>query len=199
MSAETAKGRLRQELRALRERVEPRVRAEVGAAIARYVLSWGELRPGRRVALYAALPDEVPTDLLLRELLRRGHPILLPRIATVDFAVCTERSALVEGPFGIREPPARASASPLAPDDLILVPGVAFDERGGRLGRGGGWYDRALAAHAGEVFGIAFEFQLVPAVPVEPWDRRVCGVFTERGLRRVRRTAEVAERKADPS
>jgi 5-formyltetrahydrofolate cyclo-ligase len=199
MSVGTAKRRLRQELRSLRERVEPGVRAEVGEAVARYVLSWDELRPGRRVALYFALPDEVPTDLLLRELLQRGHPILLPRIAAVDFAACTESSALVEGPLGVREPPAWASPRALAPDDLILVPGVAFDEQGGRLGRGGGWYDRALAAHGGEVFGIAFHFQLVPAVPVDPWDRGVCGVFTERGLRRARRTAEVAERKADPS
>jgi 5-formyltetrahydrofolate cyclo-ligase len=203
MSTETAKRRLRREMSDLRTRVEPGLRAEVGRAVARHVLSWEELAPGRRVALYSALPDEVPTGGLLHELLRRGHPVLLPRIAQdrrIDFAACEDPSALVEGRLGVLQPPAWAVSTPLVAEDLILVPGVAFDEQGGRLGRGGGWYDRVLPADPGAVFGIAFHFQLVRAVPVCPWDRRVRGVFTERGLHRAAAPAgEAAERRADPS
>lgn len=182
----------------LRERLPPAARAAAGDAVARHVLAWDELRSGRRVALYSALPDEVPTAPLLHGLRQRGHLVLLPRISTVDFAVCTDPETLVEGRFGILEPRAGAPASRLAADDLILVPGVAFDSAGGRLGRGGGWYDRALALHAGAVFGIAFHFQLVSVVPTRPWDRRVSGVFTERGLQRAGPAGRVAERRADP-
>ena len=202
MSTEAAKRRLRREMRALRRRVEPGLRAEVGRAVARHVLSCEELSPGRRVALYAALPDEVPTEGLLRELLRRGHPVLLPRIAPgggIDFAACEDPSALVAGPLGVFEPPACAASTLLSSEDLILVPGVAFDEQGGRLGRGGGWYDRALPAGLAAVFGIAFHFQLVRAVPVCSWDRRVRGVFTERGLQRAASEGEAAEARSDSS
>jgi 5-formyltetrahydrofolate cyclo-ligase len=63
---------------------------------------------------------------------------------------------------------------------LFLVPGVAFDVRGARLGRGRGWYDRALARHpAGIRLGLAYEFQVVPALPEAPWDVRMHALVTE--------------------
>jgi 5-formyltetrahydrofolate cyclo-ligase len=69
---------------------------------------------------------------------------------------------------------------------LMLVPGLAFDPMGHRLGRGGGHYDRALAAAAGAVaLGVGFGFQVVSEVPVEAWDRPVSGILTERGLLRI--------------
>ncbi len=65
-------------------------------------------------------------------------------------------------------------------DVLFVVPGVAFDERGGRLGRGDGWYDRALALHALHPrLGLAYEFQLVPTLPQATWDIRMHAVVTE--------------------
>jgi 5-formyltetrahydrofolate cyclo-ligase len=184
---EEAKWRLRKEMRELRRRLSDAERAEIGDAIARNVLAFDGLRSGRRVALYSALPDEVPTDGLMRELLRRRQPVLLPRASSggdLEFAACVDPSTLVRGRFGALEPGAGEPSQRLAPDDLILVPGVAFDERGGRLGRGGGWYDRSLPGDVQTLFGIAFHFQLVGLVPVTAHDRRVAGVFTERGLHR---------------
>jgi 5-formyltetrahydrofolate cyclo-ligase len=66
---------------------------------------------------------------------------------------------------------------------LFVVPGVAFDARGRRLGRGGGWYDRALAAHShGVRIGLAFDFQVVPELPEAPWDVRMHAVVTDERL-----------------
>jgi 5,10-methenyltetrahydrofolate synthetase len=70
-----------------------------------------------------------------------------------------------------------------AADVLFVVPGVAFDERGGRLGRGRAWYDRALARHPqGARVGLAYDFQLVPVLPQARWDIRMHAVVTERRL-----------------
>ncbi len=82
---------------------------------------------------------------------------------------------------------------PLAAGDLLLAPGLAFDRSGGRLGRGAGYYDRALEAAAAlelTVFGLAYSFQVVKRVPQEPHDRRMAGVITEEGCYRVRREGD---------
>ncbi len=70
----------------------------------------------------------------------------------------------------------------LAPDDLLLLPGVAFTRSGARLGRGGGHYDRLLRAIPAAAFGLAFELQIESALPLEPHDQRVRAVVTERGI-----------------
>ncbi len=186
MSIAAEKERLRREIGALRRRIDPARRTLAGDAVARHVLAWPGLRPARRVALYAALPDELPTDRLMGALLARGHALLLPRAADserLEFAAVSERSLLAPGVFGVLEPPPEAPATPLREDDLVLLPGVAFDRWGARLGRGGGWYDRSLPPGVRDLFGLAFEAQLLERVPVTATDRRVRGVFTERGLR----------------
>ncbi len=77
---------------------------------------------------------------------------------------------VVPGKFGIREGAPSCPEISLNQLDLLLVPGVAFDSQGRRLGRGKGFYDRLLAATRGTKCGVAFDEQLVPAVPVEPHD-----------------------------
>lgn len=154
-----------------------------------------------RVALYAALPDEVPTERLQRAALESGRSVLLPRATTfgrLEFASIGEPAALIEGSLGALEPSPSRPAVTLRRDDLVLVPGVAFDRVGRRLGRGGGWYDRSLPAELPNVFGIGFAFQLVEAVPATARDRRVAGVYTEAGFWRVGGTAGSAEVAGDP-
>jgi len=168
----------------------------------RHVLGWAGLRPVRRVVLHSALADEVPTHGLMRALLQRGHRLLLPRAGSPDrleFAEVIDLSALVEGPFGALQPRLDEPAVPLVDEDLLLLPGVAFDLTGGRLGRGGGWYDRSLPPDVNDLFGIAFEFQIVDHVPATTLDRRVRGVFTEQGLRICDRPDETREPSVDPS
>jgi len=92
------------------------------------------------------------------------------------------------GRLGILEPAASAPVRTLGPHDVVLVPGVAFDQQGHRLGRGAGCYDAAFppgAASPALLFGIAYEFQIVESVPHDSRDRRVDGIVTERTIRRI--------------
>lgn len=105
--------------------------------------------------------------------------VALPRVAGDElvFHWITGREELLLGSFGILEPP--ADASPAGNEfDLILVPGLAFDLRGGRLGRGRGYYDRFLAGATGLRVGVCFEDQIVADVPLEPHDLRMDFVVT---------------------
>ena len=94
---------------------------------------------------------------------------------------------IVVGKFGVREPAASCAEIPLNTFDLVLVPGVAFDGMGNRLGRGRGFYDRLLTEASGIKCGVGYDFQLVPEVPAEPHDAKVDFVFTPSwGMKRKR-------------
>ena len=97
----------------------------------------------------------------------------------------TDWSELRPGRYGVLEPPAQAAVIRPEEGDLVLVPGVAFDRAGNRLGRGQGFYDRAFPASAPRpplLIGVAYQIQLVDAVPHAETDRRVDAVVTELGL-----------------
>lgn len=188
MSVEQAKARLRVEMRKRRRGLPLVQRLEAGAAVTRRILASPEFHRARRVALYAALADEVPTDRLLEAVLDAGRTLLLPRAGStgrLEFAVSSSRDSLVRGRFGALEPPRSSPGERLLNDDLVLVPGLAFDRSGGRLGRGGGWYDRSLPVELQAVYGIGFAFEILESVPMTPRDRRVAGIFTEQELWRV--------------
>src|SRR5690606_18813616 len=100
-------------------------------------------------------------------------------------AIVADPGSLPAGRFGVRAPSPQARAVPLAEIDLILVPGLAFDTEGNRLGRGAGFYDRFLATREGAAppaCGVCFEAQLVDRIPTEPWDVPMNAVVTERRL-----------------
>ncbi len=141
------------------------------------------------VALYAALPGEADTGSLIKQALLSGKMVLLPRIkdrenGLMEFLPISSMSDLVPGPFGLKEPPAGIAAH--GSPDLMLVPGLAFDSHGNRLGYGGGYYDRFLAAHPHlqpKTCGFALEFQIIDSVPHAGHDCRVMSLCTEAGLR----------------
>lgn len=164
-------------------------RGAAGEAVARIACAVPEFERAARVAAYVALDDEVPTLAILDRVLASGRILLLPRVVAkrLEFAAVEDLASLRSSRFGVLEPPASSGALELVQDDLVFVPGVAFDRCGGRLGRGGGHYDRAFppAARAPVLLGVAFSFQIVDVVPVEPWDRRVDGIVSERGVVRV--------------
>jgi 5-formyltetrahydrofolate cyclo-ligase len=144
------------------------------------------------VALYAAMPDEVSTCPMQRAAREAGKRRLLPRICEdrrLEFAECGRWEDLRPGRYRVLEPPADAAVLALCDVDLVVVPGLAFDRRGGRLGRGGGYYDRALAEARGRsggggpfVVGLTSSNQLVEEVPREAFDQLVDVVVTEREL-----------------
>jgi len=168
--------------------VPPDVRAAASQAIAERLESLPAWRVARTVALYAAMGAEVETADLARRAVSAGKRVVWPRVATsgptsgpaMEFAECAEAD-LVPGPARSLEPPAIAPAVAERDVDLVCVPGVAFDARGGRLGRGRGQYDATLALLPRRAFrvGLAFESQVVPAVPSEPHDERLDALVTE--------------------
>jgi 5-formyltetrahydrofolate cyclo-ligase len=175
-------------MRARRQSLASDARLHAGAAIAQTVFALPEFQHAARVAAYAGLSDEVPTDAIIESVLASGRTLLLPRIVEdrLEFAVVADPSSLRPGRWGVLEAPDSCVASALAPDDLALVPGVAFDRCGRRLGRGGGHYDRAFAAREAPPFriGLAFSFQVVEVVPAGRGDQSVDGIATESGFLR---------------
>ena len=175
---------LRERLLAARARVPPEERAAASRAIAERLESLPAWREARTVALYAAMGAEVDTAELARRALSAGKRIAWPRLApsgpAMEFAACAS-AELVMGPARALEPPHSAPPVPIDTIDLVVVPGVAFDARGGRLGRGRGHYDATLAQFPRGTFrvGLAFESQLVSAVPSEPQDEPLDAVVTE--------------------
>jgi 5-formyltetrahydrofolate cyclo-ligase len=136
-----------------------------------------------RVGVYLATPREPQTALLLADLAARGAQVAVPvrRRLVYEWAWVDAATRWRTGAHGIREP---VLAKPARPEDLriIVVPGVAFDAQGGRLGHGHGHFDRLLAASGALLVGLCCENRLTEAVPMEAHDVRMDVVATERRL-----------------
>ena len=138
---------------------------------------------GAVIGLYRAGEGEAPASGYARYFAEAGNCIALPRIDGLDapmtFCVHTDpygESDLVNGPMKLMQPP--ADAEEVSPDALF-VPLIGFTERGERVGQGGGFYDRWLAAHPDALaIGLAWDVQLVDELPVEPHDRPLAAVIT---------------------
>lgn len=177
---------LRLRIGAERRELAPAVREAASARIADHVLAMAEFAGAARVAAYVALPDEVSLGRVIAAVLASGRPLLLPRVdeRRLVFSPVADLAALRLGSYGVREPLRGAAETTWDARDLVLVPGVAFDRDGGRLGRGAGFYDRSLpsGSAAPRIVGVCFDRQVIEAVPVEPHDRRVDAVVTESGV-----------------
>lgn len=146
------------------------------------------LAPHAIVAGYMALPGEADPSLLLAELAARGHEICYPRVHEkahpLHFHVRIDGEEMALGAYNIPEPKPHW---PRATPDVLLVPLLAFDAKGNRLGYGGGYYDRTLAQLRREksvtAIGVAFSGQEVDAVPSDASDQRLEFLVSERGIR----------------
>ena len=155
------------------------VRREQPAVIAAYVPVGGE-------------PGGADLPLVLARRARVLLPVLLPD-GDLDWAFFD--GSLDDGPRGLREPAGpRLGVTAIAAAELVLVPALAVDSSGVRMGRGGGSYDRALGRLSGSrrplVLALLHDGELVDAVPAEPHDQRVDGVITPRGGLSLNHTAE---------
>ena len=133
----------------------------------------------RTVLLYHSLPDEPDTHAFVRQWAGKKR-ILLPVVVgdDLELRVYTDDGSLRTGAFHIAEPTGKAFTD-YAAIDLAIVPGVAFDREGNRLGRGKGYYDRLLPRLKAYKIGLCFPFQLVESIPAEAHDVRmdeiICG------------------------
>jgi 5-formyltetrahydrofolate cyclo-ligase len=140
-------------------------------------------KSAQSVLLYAPLPEEPDVWPLVAMGLEEGKSMVLPRYIpeTKTYEICPISHAendIQIGKYGIREPASHCAAATISLLDFILVPGIAFDLHGHRLGRGKGFYDQLLKNVRGVTCGVAFDDQIVEAVPVEPHDMRVKIVLT---------------------
>lgn len=178
-----AKRLLRARVLAARAALPAGERERAAAAVTAALLGLPEVAAARVVAAYVGTGTELPTRPLLDALARRAT-VLLPVLLPDDgLAWGAYDGSLVEGRRGLLEPAVAGAA--LADADVVIAPGVAYDLAGRRLGRGGGSYDRALAAVAVPVVGVALDGEVVPEVPVEPHDRRVDVVVTPTRVLRI--------------
>ena len=161
-------------------------RRQRSEAIRRKVFRLTAFRRARTVCCYVALPYEVQTWRMIETMLSRGKrvvvPVTQPRTKRLHLSeVRDPASELTPGPFGVLEPLAGVRRSVRVRDlDVVLVPGLAFDRRGYRLGHGQGYFDRFLARvpKTTRTVGLAFRFQLLDCLPTAPHDHAVQTVLT---------------------
>jgi 5-formyltetrahydrofolate cyclo-ligase len=144
-----------------------------------------KIAKGAIVSSYWPMGDEADPRALANALATRGHTLALPVVVAkkspLHFRAWREGGALIVHPFGMHEPP--ESAARVTPD-VLLVPLLAFDTRGTRLGYGGGFYDRTLHALATKrAIGVAFAGQEVETLPCHEHDHPLDAVITEKGVR----------------
>ena len=169
---------------ALRDRMKGRrVAAGASQAIQRRLMAEDWWAAAFQVGIYRSRPDEPATDALLEDLLARGARVAVPvrRGKEYGWGWIDGRTRWKNGAHGIPEP---VRAEPASPEALrvVVVPGVAFDAQGGRLGHGRGHFDRLLARSPALRVGLCWEARLVAAVPMEPHDVRMDAVATEKRM-----------------
>jgi 5-formyltetrahydrofolate cyclo-ligase len=183
------KAALRQKLRDVRQKLTAEEVARASLAAAELFLKNPLWASARTVALHLAVRGELPTTPLLMAAWEAGKRVALPRMENgrMVMRLVTSTTPLTPGAFNIQEPPATATEISPGELDLILTPGLAFDRTGGRLGQGGGDYDRLLSAvgpNCAKV-GWCHDFQVIECVPVEPHDQRVDLIATPKDCRTV--------------
>jgi 5-formyltetrahydrofolate cyclo-ligase len=183
-----SKVNLRREAEAVRREARERLGETAGQSIASVFLAGVPWSVGQTIAGYWPINDEADVRPLLETLAEHGCPVALPVVVAKDealaFRLWWPEMRLDVGPLGTLHP---TPDSPLVTPDLLLVPLLAFDQHGGRLGYGGGYYDRTLYALRADrptrAVGIAYAAQEVPKLPHQPHDQRLDWIVTETAAR----------------
>lgn len=182
---------IRQAVLERRSRLTPLEVAQKSEAICRAVVATRAFASARFIMAYIDARNEVQTECIVRQAWSRGKrvavPICIPQTHTLLVSELTSFKELHDGFYGIKEP-MEEYIRPVSPEqlDLIIVPAVAYDRRGYRIGYGGGYYDRFLSSLNENIvtIGIAFDVQIVGEVPVQSFDVPVDMVITENGIKK---------------
>ncbi|NJP39598.1 5-formyltetrahydrofolate cyclo-ligase [Oscillospiraceae bacterium HV4-5-C5C] len=188
-SPASQKQQLRSSLRAILRALPPDLKASQEQSIYQRLLTLPEYQQAQTVAAYYGIDWELNTRPLLQQILKDGKALALPRCKgkEMDFYLVTDLNQLKPGCKGIPEP--AAGGAELAPDllDLLILPGIAADLQGGRLGQGGGYYDRYLARQPLPLcvtLQLCRDSCLLPQLPREARDYPVQLILTETRLLR---------------
>lgn len=193
--AANPRNELRQAMRAKRQALSHAARAACAQSLAQRVAATSLFRHSRHIACYLPVGGEMDPQPLMQHALAADKRVYLPVLAPgatnhLRFASYREGDELIANRLAIPEPviPPAELIEPMSLD-LVLVPLVAFDEQGNRLGMGGGYYDRTFAflkhrshPHKPLLLGLAYEFQKVDTLVAERWDVPLHGIATESNL-----------------
>ncbi|MGN0069149.1 MAG: 5-formyltetrahydrofolate cyclo-ligase [Prevotella sp.] len=176
------KAELREQMRRKKKSYTSGQLAEMSDDIVQKLLAHPRISKARTVMMYASLPDEVNTHGLMDKLVGMGKKVLLPVVigpGNMELRLYSGSSELQEGMFHIMEP-VGSRVDTYGDIDVAVIPGMAFDVHGNRLGRGKGFYDRFLCLLCPSTYkiGVCFRFQKTDAVPVECTDVPVDEVLT---------------------
>jgi 5-formyltetrahydrofolate cyclo-ligase len=194
-SIEEAKAALRLKARAARAAIGDADRVGAAAEAARHFLSGIALRADEIVAAYWPIREELDVKPLLGQLMDRGQPVCLPVVRgeeePLDMRLWEQGMPLYPSGFGTLAP---AEDAPRVVPHVVIMPLLGFDAVGTRLGYGGGYYDRTLAAFGSpaRLVGFAFAAQELPSVPRAAHDRPLDSIVTECGVRHFAPTQTVA-------
>lgn len=173
-------------MRTQREQVPPSVIADLSLKIYEYLVEWPIFQAAQCVACYVSIQNEVDTHPIIDHAWSHGKTVCVP-VALAKHQMAFQKianwDALKPARFGLLEP-VFDTRDVIAPNDLdlILVPGVAFDGRGNRLGFGSGFYDRFLSDSSVVCVGLAYAFQVVAELPTESHDVQMDWLVTEEGM-----------------
>jgi len=188
----TARKQLRQHIRQLRRALTPAQQELAAKNLLRNMRQRSDFKRAKTVALYLPNDGEISPEPLIRYCWSLGKTVYLPVLHPILhnrlwFTPYTPRTAMIKNIYGIREPklqPAQRRAAWAL--DLVLLPLVAFDQQGNRMGMGGGYYDRTFAfknlrkgLKGPNLIGLAHEIQRVEKLPVESWDIPLTSIVTD--------------------
>ena len=175
------KAEIRRQMRSMRRALSWEEQKRAADGVYAQIMRMESYRSARTVMAYAAVRGELSLERVMEDIRASGRRLALPRCeegGEMDACLVTERRQLRQGAYGIWEPDESCPIVPPEEIDLMLIPGTAFDRAGGRIGQGGGYYDRYITKTRAVRVGICHGFALVNCVPTEKHDVRMDAVVT---------------------
>ncbi len=181
------KASIRRDILTTRRQFSAHEREKASQQIQFHLLKWPCFQNAQVVHIFINQPHEVETTAIIDVCWKMEKtvvvPYLVPQSKILGHSILSEFDQLQTEKFDLREPrPETRQSLDLKTIDLVIVPGLAFDKTGGRLGYGKGYYDRFLSQIDGFFLGLTFQFQMVPLLPQSPDDISMDSILTERGF-----------------
>ena len=175
------KASLRRMMRQSKAALTPEQKSAESSAVWQHVEATPVFAEAQHILLYHSLPDELSSHSVIERWVELGKIVYLPVVIGDDLVVRRySKEAMQQGEFNIMEPTGNDVDTDLL--QLIIVPGVAFDASGNRLGRGKGYYDRLLSRTAATCVGVCYNCQLLPHIPAEAHDKVMHYIVTPQGV-----------------
>lgn len=183
-NASGMKHSIRQNFKDKRAAISPNLRTEKSALIRQKLEALAEFQAAKNLLIYVSKNDEVETHELIKDCLNSGKKVYAPKIENDKLTIyeIADWHQLKPGTFDILEPYTDSIEAHPEKADLILIPGVAFDKYGHRLGYGKGFYDRLLKNTKAHKIGLAFEEQIVEKIPAEEHDVALDLIITDQSI-----------------